>query len=69
MYDSTRLARTDAQWFYTGVTHEYMTNGYRGIARSKVQLRETGEFPVIFHDLSNRDEESKKASWAQDLKL
>ena len=23
VYDSTRIARTDAHWFYTGATHEY----------------------------------------------
>ena len=24
VYDSTRIARTDAHWFYTGATHEYV---------------------------------------------
>lgn len=32
VYDSTRLHRTDARWFYVGVTHEYMTNAHKRVA-------------------------------------
>lgn len=31
-YHSTRIVRSEAQWFYVGVTHEYMTNGNEAIA-------------------------------------
>ena len=38
VYDSTRLHRTDARWFYVGVTHEYMTNAKRQVATQRVEV-------------------------------
>jgi len=68
VYDSTRLHRTDARWFYVGTTHEYMTNVQKRTARIKV-VDSNGVVPKIYHDLSTRDLVKKKIRWSLDRDL
>eukprot|EP00947_MAST-08B_sp_MAST-8B-sp1_P003914 g3914.t1 len=78
VYDSTRLHRTDARWYYVGVTHEYMTNAKRQVATQRVEVdgsggtgqRSDGDgIPYIHHDLTGSTFEGKKKRWQLDLKL
>ena len=66
VYDSTRIARTDAHWFYVGVTHEYMTNARRRVAKIRV---ESSTVPAIYHDLKNNERAHKMKRWSLDLDL
>ena len=68
VYDSTRLHRTDARWFYVGVTHEYMTNAKKRVAIKRA-ADETGMIPKIFHDLSTSNPAHKKIRWSIDRDL
>jgi glycosyltransferase involved in cell wall biosynthesis len=68
VYDSTRLHRTDARWFYVGVTHEYMTNAKKRVA-TKRAVDSKGVIPKIFHDLSTSDPAKKKIRWSIDRDL
>jgi glycosyltransferase involved in cell wall biosynthesis len=69
IYDSARLVRTDAQWFYVGVTHEYMTNGHNGVARRRAELNNPKGAVEIFHDVSHNDKQAKQKRYALDLEL
>lgn len=68
VYDSTRIHRSDAAWFYVGVTHEYMTNARRNVATMRVKASD-GVVPYLFHDLSNSDPAGKRRRWKLDLEL
>ena len=68
VYDSTRLHRTDARWFYVGVTHEYMTNAKKRVAIKRA-VDDKGMIPKIFHDLSTSDPKKKKVRWSIDRDL
>ena len=68
VYDSTRLHRTDARWFYVGVTHEYMTNSRKQVATVRAVDAEGG-IPKIFHDLSTSDPKKKARRWSIDRDL
>ena len=53
VYDSTRVHRTDARWFYAGVTHEYMTN-HRKMLQSdelKVGMARYQQFSMIYQQV------------------
>ncbi len=73
VYDSTRLHRTDARWFYVGVTHEYMTSSRGYIPAMRVAVKEEDQedlaIPTIFHDLSTGDPQNLRARWSLDLSL
>ena len=69
VYDSTRIARTDAHWFYTGATHEYMTNPKRRVATIRVEGNDGKIIPAVFHDLSNNEKDHKMKRWRLDLEL
>ena len=60
MYDSTRVSRTDAEWMYVGVTHEYMTSARKGIATTRAVDPKNGPRPFIKHDLSHSDPNKKR---------
>eukprot|EP00753_Platysulcus_tardus_P001167 PLAT11117.1.p1 GENE.PLAT11117.1~~PLAT11117.1.p1 ORF type:complete len:654 (+),score=329.48 PLAT11117.1:22-1983(+) len=66
VYDSTRIARTDALWYYVGATHEYMTNRRKNVATIRVA---DDDIPYIFHDLSGNDPAAKRVRWQLDLQL
>lgn len=68
VYDSTRLHRTDARWFYVGVTHEYMTNARKNVATVRAE-DSSGGIPKIFHDLSTSDPVKKRKRWSMDAEL
>ena len=68
VYDSTRLHRTDARWFYVGATHEYMTNAKKRVAMKRAADAK-GMIPKIFHDLSTSDPKKKKIRWSIDRDL
>jgi glycosyltransferase involved in cell wall biosynthesis len=68
VYDSTRLHRTDARWFYVGVTHEYMTNANKRVAIKRATDTK-GMIPKIFHDLSTSDPVKKRKRWSIDRDL
>ena len=68
VYDSTRVHRTDARWFYVGVTHEYMTNARKKVATVRA-VDADGGIPKIFHDLSTSDPKKKARRWGIDRDL
>lgn len=60
-YDSTRVHRTSRDWFYKGVTHEYMTTSRGNIARLRIpDVR-------IYHDQPNSL--AKRDRWLKDEQL
>lgn len=63
LYDSARLARTDAGWRYQGVTHEVLTQP----GTPPPTIRVPGAH--VFHDLSHRDAASQRRRWELDLRL
>eukprot|EP00940_MAST-03C_sp_MAST-3C-sp2_P000205 g205.t1 len=69
VYDSTRISRTDAHWFYVGVTHEYMTSAKRRVAKIRVVGDDGTTTPAVLHDLSNNDKSHKMKRWRLDLEL
>eukprot|EP00939_MAST-03C_sp_MAST-3C-sp1_P003695 g3695.t1 len=69
VYDSTRVSRTDAHWFYVGATHEYMTNQKRRVATVRVESDRGDVVPAVLHDLSNNDRSHKMKRWRLDLEL
>ena len=68
VYDSTRVHRTDARWFYVGVTHEYMTNHRKNVAVRRIESRD-GVIPAVFHDLSTSNHAHKLIRWGKDRDL
>ena len=68
VYDSTRVHRTDARWFYVGVTHEYMTNHRKNVAIRRIESRD-GTIPAVFHDLSTSNHAHKLIRWGKDRDL
>jgi glycosyltransferase involved in cell wall biosynthesis len=67
VYDSTRIHRTDARWFYVGVTHEYMTNHRKNVAIRRIDYE--GTIPAVFHDLSTSNHAHKLIRWGKDRDL
>ena len=60
-YDSVRLHRTDAPWFYVGKTHEVMHSANGALASNRIP------FVHIFHNVS--DTENKTERWLLDETL
>lgn len=60
-YDSIRLHRTDAAWFYVGRTHEVMQSKNGARANNRIP------FVHIFHNVS--ETENKTGRWLLDEKL
>ena len=63
VYDSARLARTDAGWRYSGVTHEVLVKE----KTPPPTIRVPGVH--IDHDIAHRDAQSQKKRWELDLRL
>ncbi len=71
IYDSTRIVRTDADWYYVGTTHEYMTNKEGNIAQSRVEMTNDNsllEDAFIYHNVTG-DADVKRRRWLLDRKL
>ena len=62
-YASARLARTDANWRYVGVTHEVLIKP--GESPPSIEVPEA----YIFHDRSARDPEGQRQRWEKDKEL
>eukprot|EP00742_Colponemidia_sp_Colp-10_P009172 GILJ01009981.1.p1 GENE.GILJ01009981.1~~GILJ01009981.1.p1 ORF type:complete len:519 (+),score=53.94 GILJ01009981.1:80-1636(+) len=63
VYDSTRVARTDSDWRYVGVTHEYMASARGNVG--KVRIPEA----YVLHNLTGQDWKKKKQRWEKDREL
>ena len=66
-YDSARIFRSKANWFYVGSTHEYLTNSTRHIARDKIIHHK--RTPYIYHDRSTTSPEQQQRRCLKDIPL
>ena len=66
-YDSARVFRSDANWFYVGSTHEYLTNSTRHTARDKIVSDK--RIPYIYHDRSTTSPEQQQQRCLKDIQL
>ncbi len=66
-YDSARIFRSKANWFYVGATHEYLTNAKQNTSNMKISTKK--QIPYIYHDRSTTSPQQQKKRCLKDSYL